>query len=484
MMNAETAPASSMNIEQVHEIQSMAEAGQFADALIRLRKIKPLYPRNTFFVALEKQLERLLALPRDTEPSEAQKRELLNSLPGLIRGAIDGIRHQPASATPSGNLPVPARPVGPVHVERVDKEAARARLKEQYFQHADEFLKQGAYGSALVEIRRVRIIAPDDRMVAEYERTIRQLVDLQQRIGIREAETLKELDDGTSPAPLQSDLPRHLDSEPNPVERLVENGKATVIASRPFSGGSRMLVAVLGVVTMVVVLGVAALILLPEINGLAAETEEIAEIQAPPRTQRVRPQPPQHQEVTQVTAPVDPLPLPVPEEVPGQVNRPTAMAEPTVQPQTVNVVVSPPRETATRQVVQQRASLPQRTRVESPSRSAEPTRTTAMFTAALPESEPAPAAKPEPAAHAPRDPEILRLEQPSYPEGALATGGEVVVMVQIDAQGKPIKHLIARSTNPALNQPIIDAVMHSSYTPGTDGSGPAVKWITIPFRLK
>jgi TonB family protein len=469
-----------MSIEQVHEIQSMAEAGQFADALIRLRKIKPLYPRNTFFVALEKQLERLLALPRDTEPSEAQKRELLNSLPGLIRGAIDGICHQPASAAPTGNLPVPARPVVPVQVDRVNKEAARARLKEQYFQHADEFLKQGAYGSALVEIRRVRIIAPDDRMVAEYERTIRQLVDLQQRIGIREAETLKELGDGMPP-PLQTDLPRSLDSEPNPVERLVETGKATVIASRPFGRGNKILVTALSVVTTVVVLGVAALILLPEINGMAAENEEIAGIQTPARATPVRLQPPQTRGVTRSVAPADPLPLPIPEEMPGQGSQQAARVQETAPPQTITASAPALRQQASTQGLQRRASFEP---AEKPTRSERAVRTPAIVAAALPEHVPPAAGSPEPVANVNRDPEILRLEQPHYPEGALATGGEVVVMVQIDTQGKPVKHLIARSTNPALNQPIVDAVMHSSYSPATDASGPVVKWITIPFHLK
>ena len=179
MSLTETSSQQGLAPEQVYEIQTMAEGGQFADALIRLRKIKAQYPQTTFFVALEKQLERLLVLPRDTEPTEAQKKELLDSLPGLIQGAVQAMRSGP----PARPLPPPPAPPRPAP-ERVDREAARTQLKEQYFQHADEYLKKGAYGSALVEIRRVKILAPDDKTALEYERTIRQLVELQQRAGI------------------------------------------------------------------------------------------------------------------------------------------------------------------------------------------------------------------------------------------------------------------------------------------------------------
>ena len=63
MTHTETTQTQACTPDQVFEIQSMAEGGQFADALIRLRKIKTLYPQTTYFVALEKQLERLAGSP-------------------------------------------------------------------------------------------------------------------------------------------------------------------------------------------------------------------------------------------------------------------------------------------------------------------------------------------------------------------------------------------------------------------------------------
>ena len=106
MSLTDAASQQSRTPEQVFEIQTMAEGGQFADALIRLRKIKAQYPQTTFFVALEKQLERLLVLPRDTEPTEAQKKELLDSLPGLIQGAVQAMRSGP----PARAFPPPPPP--------------------------------------------------------------------------------------------------------------------------------------------------------------------------------------------------------------------------------------------------------------------------------------------------------------------------------------------------------------------------------------
>jgi hypothetical protein len=81
--------------------------------------------------------------------------------------------------TPADLIPRNVKPPS----EKNEKDATKALLKEQYYRLAEEYVRKGAYGSALVEIRRVRIIAPDDQTTAEYERIIRQLVELKQRDG-------------------------------------------------------------------------------------------------------------------------------------------------------------------------------------------------------------------------------------------------------------------------------------------------------------
>ena len=82
------------------------------------------------------------------------------------------------------------------------------------------------------------------------------------------------------------------------------------------------------------------------------------------------------------------------------------------------------------------------------------------------------------------EPQIVELVKPVFTADVLALpSGEVVIMVQIDPEGKPVKTMVAKSTNPAFNQPIVTAVLRSTFEPGTTASVPAVKWLTIPFRV-
>ena len=60
----------------------------------------------------------------------------------------------------------------------------------------------------------------------------------------------------------------------------------------------------------------------------------------------------------------------------------------------------------------------------------------------------------------------------------------VVVKVLIDTEGKPIDTQILKSTNSVFEEPVIDAVMRSQFTPALMGQGPVTAWLTIPFRFK
>lgn len=460
MSSGATSSQQGLAAEQVYEIQAMAEGGQFADALIRLRKIKAQYPQTTFFVALEKQLERLLVLPRDTDPSEAQKKELLDSLPGLIQGAVQAVR----SGVPAKPVPPPPAPPRPAP-DRVDREAARTQLKEQYFQHADEYLKKGAYGSALVEIRRVKIIAPDDKTALEYERTIRQLVELQQRAGIAGAAGAAE----ESAAPL---VPA-----PRVEERIIEVSESdtawvaapsipappahvsalsaaseepggileTAGAAREHKSGKKwwlfsvLLAALVGGTGLVTIL------------SAADESAPSGQVEA----QQTAPEASQQQasvEAPQATGDTETVSAPVQE------------AGIIVTPQ----VQEPVHENGTVPAVQPQSAAASKT-VEAPVQTA----------AAAAEQQPIV----EPAI-ADRDPRIVELVQPVFTsEQQSMPSGDVVVMVQIGLDGKPVKTMVAKSTNPAFNQPIVTAVLRSTFSPGMTASVPAVKWLTIPFRV-
>jgi TonB family protein len=439
----ETAPLGTVTAEQIFEIKTMAESGQCADALIRLRKIKPLYPRNTFLVALEKQLERLLVLPRGSEPSELQRKELLHSLPGLVKGAADSLRgQQPAHVRPAVVTQVPPKS------ERPDRDVARNQLKEQYFLHADEYLKKGAYGSALVEIRRIKIIAPDDPTVAEYERTIRQLVELQQRTGMKtqEHEQIAPVGDdsphtGVEASPTPAPPVREFDStsEPLPATSVDAQEEPAIHEHRK----SRLL-PVLIVVLVVVGIGIASLALLS--NPDEGTPAENAQTSAP-----------------SVSA------QPAPEH-------PTVPAPSSFTPKSAQAVSQAPK-----------TGNPEPAKV---SQRTDPVKPAAVEKPATTQDAPKqPVEAPPSAATAPveAEPGIIHLEQPIFQASApgVPSNGEVIVMVQIDPDGKPIKTMVAKSTNPALNSAIVTAVLRSTYRAGTTSEGTTTtKWITIPFRIQ
>ena len=69
---------------------------------------------------------------------------------------------------------------------------------------------------------------------------------------------------------------------------------------------------------------------------------------------------------------------------------------------------------------------------------------------------------------------------------ALQSGveGNVIIQVDINADGTPENPVVARSASPLLNQAAIDAVMAQRFEPGKQ-RGRAVKTrITIPVRFK
>lgn len=458
MSSGATSSQQGLAAEQVYEIQAMAEGGQFADALIRLRKIKAQYPQTTFFVALEKQLERLLVLPRDTDPSEAQKKELLDSLPGLIQGAVQAVR----SGVPTRPVPPPPPPPRPAP-DRVDREAARSQLKEQYFQHADEYLKKGAYGSALVEIRRVKIIAPDDKTALEYERTIRQLVELQQRAGIAAAadepvappppaphveERIVQVDPSDTawvPAPSIPAPPAHgatLPPGPEEVSGVLET--ADVAHGR--RGGKKWWLFSFLLATLVGGTGLVTILSAADDSASAAPEEQQQTIVA--GTQRTGTEVPQAAEESHTA--------------PAPVQNPAAdSAQPVQDPVVVQTDTTGP------------ADLPPTTAAASTGGSPAAGTITSNDQQATVEP-----VRPE------SDPRIVELVQPVFTsEQQALPPAEVVVMVQIDQSGKPVKTMIAKSTNPGFNQSIVTAVLRSTFAPGTTASVPAVKWLTIPFRV-
>jgi TonB family protein len=85
----------------------------------------------------------------------------------------------------------------------------------------------------------------------------------------------------------------------------------------------------------------------------------------------------------------------------------------------------------------------------------------------------------------PKAPEVRRLQQPLIPDAILRSGmaGEVTVLVEIDAEGKPVSSRVTRSTLPAFNDLFIEAVMASEFWPGVSADGRTTTYLSIPFRV-
>jgi Ca-activated chloride channel homolog len=73
-----------------------------------------------------------------------------------------------------------------------------------------------------------------------------------------------------------------------------------------------------------------------------------------------------------------------------------------------------------------------------------------------------------------------------YPELARRAGieGKVLVRVLIDKTGSPTKHRIEYSDNTMLEQPAVDAIMKSSFTPAIQKGNAVACWVTLPVVFK
>jgi hypothetical protein len=309
-------------------------------------------------------------------------------------------------------------------------------LKEQYFQHADEYLKKGAYGSALVEIRRVKILAPDDKTALEYERTIRQLVELQQRAGIPGATEEVPVEPVPVMAPVEKQPEVKVQAPPTEPVPVADPPAPEKASRRGWLFATLLTFLVVG-------------------TGLAT-------IFASSDDDTTASRPGQQQAGNSLTR-VPPATAEPPREIRSSAT--------TQQATTVNEsIIAKQKQEPVVEAAQDVAGNAQQKTIP-PSANPAP-------------AEEAPPPAPAEAVKSDSEPQIVELVKPVFPADVLSLpGGEVVIMVQIDPEGRPVKTMVAKSTNPAFNQPIVTAVLRSTYRAGTTASVPALKWLTIPFRV-
>ncbi len=338
-------------------------------------------------------------------------------------------------------------------------------LKLQYFQNATRFLAKGEYDSALAEIKRVLLIDPEHRLAREYE------------IRVTELQASRVQAPKTNPAP-QRETPR---VAPPTIQT----------AAPPPVRSSRWTWLSIALIVFVLV-GTAGVLTLEKVDDQEQPPVATAASIAPQTTTQAE----QPVENT-VTEPVPPAESPAsiePKHTLAVVEKRTQRPEPVL------------RDSPVRPAVRRDESPGSARGGAGPVPSGQASPSGAGPLAILAEKKVEPLSVPQPevkmvASQAPppevaresapfvavqEDPKIVRLEKPRLPDIVLKNhiSGEVTAKVLIDRDGKPQEVQIVSSTSSVFEQPVIDAIGRSSFSPGMMGSGPVAAWMLIPFRFK
>ncbi len=414
--------------------------GNYADALQALSRVKAGDARNIFLIALEKQVLRLRnggILPRE-------RSEIVESLPGLVERA----RANRGSRTSSGE-PAPSQEAPPSHAgERKDP---RVRMVvDQYFRHADEWVRKRDFEAALKEIERILLIDPENRVAKEYQKRVRELFRSERHEGA-----------GTVSASV-AEVTSVAEVPAAAAQQKV--GKLVVILSIGIAVALVVAIGVLFLRSSKSQYKVGYMYVMP---AAPATQEEIAAAAAAPAADA----PASAEAATEATPEVKP-----PEEARPSTTRsnpkPAVKEEKAADPEPAKAQPADPAAVSSAPTTAAVSSAP--APAVAPSAITQPQKISEEPTAAsrfIPVEQP---------------PRIVQLEQPKFSDDQMSRGiqGDIVVKVQIDRTGKPLQARIVSSTNPALDAAVIDAVLRSSYAPGIMSNGPVTSWMTIPLKLK
>lgn len=174
-----------MNEDDKHRAQALvnrllkeacdkASTGEYNAALTAVKKAKALDQTNVFLLALERQLEQIGELAITGLLSDAQKNDILGSIPGLVDQASQSSSAlEKPDAVESGRTETAGE-----HEARI---AAGRWLKNQYFQRSHTFVRKGEYDQALQELRKIFSIDDQDKVAREFELKIMQMLELRRR---------------------------------------------------------------------------------------------------------------------------------------------------------------------------------------------------------------------------------------------------------------------------------------------------------------
>jgi hypothetical protein len=171
MNEEEKKRAQALIAKLLKEAADKAATGEYRFAVTAAKKAKALDQGNVFLLALERQLEQLNDLQVTGTLTDAQKTDILESVPRLVDQA-------------TSSRPIPdekyATPGAAAEAEEARLAAGRW-LKNQYFQRAHEYVRNAEYEPALAELRKIFTIDDQDRVAREFEMKITQMIELQRR---------------------------------------------------------------------------------------------------------------------------------------------------------------------------------------------------------------------------------------------------------------------------------------------------------------
>ena len=233
-MNSQAAEA--LLEEHLRSVYDLTEAGDYEGALADLEKALDSAPSNIYILALERQVKTLMEFLDAQELGEDRRMELIEPMPGLIECAVRELKKP--SRTPERDLSQTGngeseREHGDVpeteelrEAEEIDEAGVDGgnrdieSVKLLYFQQAGAFVAKGEYERALVEVRRVLEIDPDNAIAHEYVARVEQILTQPRRSTLFYVQPPEE-----SPAPPATGEDRTPESPQHARSTVEETGR-------------------------------------------------------------------------------------------------------------------------------------------------------------------------------------------------------------------------------------------------------------------
>jgi hypothetical protein len=449
----------------------LVRTDRFDEALAIVSNARSVYRDNIFIISLEKQVSKLRIVSKSENFLDPGTRvELLESLPHLIARAIASLDDAP------GGEPLPTSPAESGSLDDGEtKKMATAVLKYQSFRKVENYVKSRDYTSALMELKRIQLLDPDDQTIEQYINDINELV--------------KQTSNGLEARGSPQKATRPLQTS-EPIKRKHTTHQGGIVAPNHTGHSLKVFFTALAILA---VIGATVVILLSFKEPKSQR--ELAE--------QVLPYPDKSQASDGADAPREQSvesgnQRGLPEQLPTSIedkqtqqsqesNKNTAAVVKT-NPEMNSEAEKQPVTPASKDVPSLKEQRPAavkgavREPIEVTSSEAAPTLSEANTRVPEARSE----LPPEVLSTETRLPSVVKLEQPRISNDAWRgeNEGEVTARVQISAQGVPLKVIIVKTTNESLNDPVVQALMKSQYTPGIMPTGPVTTWLIVPVKVR